>query len=396
MMRRRDFLRLAALLSAGGLPALSPGAARAGESAAAGTGSDGGGAIAFPPVLPGRRLHFPEDHGAHPDYRVEWWYATGWLDADPAPTGAAGEGADPRAATPLGFQVTFFRVRSGIGEDNPSRFAPTQLILAHAAIADPAQGRLRHAERAARASRSETAGRAGFVTERTAVWVGDWRFEQSGDRYRATVRAEDFACALELRPTSPPLLNGDAGFSQKAADPRHASYYYSRPQLAVTGSLTLGGTPRAVRGHGWLDHEWSSELLPPGAQGWDWIGINLDGGGALMAFRMRTALGEALWAAATLDTGGAARALPPTEVRFEPLDSWRSPRTSIVYPIAWRLGIDDRVFELRALMPDQELDSRRSTGAIYWEGAVRLYEAGREIGRGYLEMTGYGERIRVG
>lgn len=336
-------------------------------------------AVAFAPVLPGRRLVFPADHGAHPDFRTEWWYATGWLQT--------ADGA------PLGFQVTFFRVRSGVGEDNPSAFAPRQLVLAHAAIADPALGRLRHAERSARVA----AGRAGFATDRTAVWCDDWRFALEDGRYRAQVKAADFAYALALVPDGPPLLNGADGFSAKAPDPRHASYYYSRPQLAVRGSLTLDGHAQAVTGRAWLDHEWSSELLPEGAQGWDWLGANFDDGSALMAFRMRGQSGEALWAAATWRAAdGRATALAPSAVAFTPLRQWRSPRTGIVYPVAWRLTVGGRRFELQPLIDDQELDSRRSTGAVYWEGAVRVLADSREVGRGYLEMTGYGARIRVG
>ncbi len=358
-MERRDFLLVVAGLSAGrafGAPAVN-----------------------FARVLPGRQLVFPADHAAHPEFRSEWWYATGWLTL---PDGS-----------PLGFQTTFFRVRTGIGEDNASAFAPRQLILAHAALADPRLGRLRHAERAARVS----FGRAGFASGRTGVWIGDWRFEQTADGYRAMVRADDFAYALNLAAAGPPMLNGRAGFSAKAPDPRHASYYYSRPQLRVDGTVTVAGRENAVSGHGWLDHEWSSELLPDGAQGWDWIGINLDDGGALMAFRMRGQSGLALWSAATYrPTAGSAQIFPPEAVEFAALRHWRSPRTALSYPVEWHLRVGQRHFVLQVLMDDQELDSRRSTGAIYWEGAVRLLEDGREIGRGYLEMTGYGERIRVG
>lgn len=335
--------------------------------------------VSFAPVLAGRRLSFPADHGAHPDFRTEWWYVTGWLSL---PNGV-----------PLGFQTTFFRVRTGVGEDSPSAFAPRQLILAHAAIADPRLKRLRHDERSARAG----FGRAGFETGRSGVWVGDWRFTQAGDAYRAEVNAADFAYALECVPDGPPLLNGLAGFSAKAADPRHASHYYSRPQLRVSGTVTLDGRQEAVTGRAWLDHEWSSEVMPEGAQGWDWIGVNLDDGSALMAFRMRGGDGRSVWSAATLRTaGGAAQVLPPEAVAFVPLREWRSPRTGIRYPVEWRVHVGARVFVLQPLFDDQELDSRRSTGAVYWEGAVRVQEAGREAGRGYLEMTGYGERIRVG
>jgi predicted secreted hydrolase len=363
-VRRIATGRRAFLLALAGLPAW-----RAGEA----------GAVEFAPVLPGRRLTFPLDHGAHPDFRTEWWYATGWLTL---PDGG-----------PLGFQTTFFRVRTGLGDASRSAFAPRQLLLAHAAIADPRLGRLRHDQRAARVG----FGQAGFETGRTGVWVGDWRFEQGDDHYRVEVRGGDFTYSLNLVPEGPPMLNGVAGFSAKAPDRHQASYYYSRPQLRVTGAVTVDGRQQAVAGRAWLDHEWSSELLPDGAQGWDWIGVNLDDGGALMAFRLRARNGSPLWAAATFrPPGGAAQALPPEAVGFQPLRQWRSPRTGISYPVAWRVRIGSRLFELLPLIDDQELDSRASTGAIYWEGAARVTEAGREIGRGYLEMTGYGERIRVG
>ena len=362
-MDKRAFLL--ALIS---LPAWRTAAGRTAETA-----------IDFAAVRPGRPLVFPFDHGAHPDFRSEWWYATGWLTL---PDGS-----------PLGFQSTFFRVRSGIGEQSASAFAPRQLILAHAAIADPRRGRLHHDQRAARVG----FGRAGFAVGQTQLWVGDWRFEQSGETYRAVVDGEDFSYALTLAADGPPMLNGVGGFSAKAADPRHASYYYSRPQLKASGSVTLDGVRQPVTGLAWLDHEWSSALLPEGAQGWDWAGINFDDGGALMAFRLRRADGQTLWSAATRRAaGGPTQTLAPGEVAFTPLREWRSPRTGVSYPVHWRLRVGTRELLLQPLIDDQELDSRRSTGAIYWEGAVRVIEAGREVGRGYLEMTGYAEKIRVG
>ena len=340
-------------------------------------------AVEFAPVVAGRRLVFPDDFGAHPDFRTEWWYATGWLKR--------------RDRRPLGFQITFFRVRSGIGEANPSRFAPRQLMLAHAAIADPEFGRLRHSERAARVG----FGHAGFTLGRSEVWIGDWRLTQpensQGNRYQARVRGEDFSYDLTLESSAPPLLNGLEGFSSKAADPRHASYYYSRPQLAVSGSLSLNGRAETVSGHAWLDHEWSSELLPDGAQGWDWVGINLSDGSALMAFRLRDKSSNPQWAAGSLrSTGKIDRIFTPQEVSFSPLRRWRSPRTGIEYPVAWRIQIGEREFELQPLLDDQELDSRRSVGTVYWEGAIRVSENGQPAGEGYLELAGYGEKLRVG
>lgn len=333
----------------------------------------------FAPVVPGRALVFPADEGAHPEFRTEWWYVTGWLTL---PDGR-----------PLGFQTTFFRVRTGIGEDNTSAFAPSQLILAHAAIADPGLGRLRHAQRSARVG----FGLAGYASGQAKVWLGDWSFAQEGSDYRARVESDEFGYDLALAADRPPLLQGDGGFSAKSPDPRHASYYYSRPQLAVSGRIRLDGQQHPVRGRAWMDHEWSSEYLPEGASGWDWMGIDLDDGGALMAFRMRGRDGAPLWASATLqaDDGSSVR-LTPGQIAFTPLRHWSSPRTGIRYPVAWRIRLDQREITLDPLMDDQELDSRRSTGAVYWEGAVRVLEQGHEIGRGYLEMTGYGETIRVG
>jgi predicted secreted hydrolase len=357
-------------------------------------------AESYPPVLPGRTLVFPRDFGAHPDYRTEWWYITGWLRDS--------------AGAERGFQLTFFRVRTLIGEDNPSRFAPRQLILAHAAVADPASGRLLHAERSARAC----PGLAGAASGSTRVEVDGWsllreaateegapaaRAEAGGvERYHGRIDAEDFGFELRFEAAHPPLLNGRGGFSQKAPDPLNASYYYSRPQLGVSGRLRLGSEILDVDGHAWLDHEWSSEILPEGASGWDWIGINLHDGGSLMLFQMRAARGGALWAAGTLgDAAGSARSFAADELRFEPLRYWTSPRTGTRYAVEWRLYLaDGRVLGLRPLMDDQELDSRASTGAVYWEGAVRLYEhdadgSEREIGQGYLEMTGYAERLNM-
>ena len=337
----------------------------------------GAGAADYPPVVEGRTLVFPADTGAHPDYRTEWWYVTGWVTDE--------EG------TERGFQVTFFRVRTRIGEDNPSRFAPRQLILAHAAVADPAVGRLLHAERAERA----TAPLAGAANGATHAWAGDWSLEWRDDHYRSRVADEQFAFDLRFDPAGPPMLNGRAGFSQKAPNPKHASYYYSRPQIAVSGSLRLQGVTRQVKGHAWLDHEWSSEYLPAGAHGWDWIGVNLHDGGALMAFRMRDEVGATMWSAGTLRMGrGEPRALASGEVAFAPRRRWRSPRTGAEYPVEWELDIAGRRLQLQPLMDDQELDGRRSTGAVYWEGAVRLLEEDREIGRGYLEMTGYAQRLQ--
>jgi len=50
---------------------------------------------------------------------------------------------------------------------------------------------------------------------------------------------------------------------------------------------------------------------------------------------------------------------------------------------------------LAPLLDDQELDARGSVGIVYWEGAVRALAGGKPVGRGYLELTGYGTPLTL-
>jgi predicted secreted hydrolase len=333
-------------------------------------------AAEFAPVRPGVALRFPHDLGAHPRHRIEWWYATGQLET--------------RQGT-KGFQVTFFRVRNPAAEGGTSRFAPSQILFAHAALSDPARGRLLHDQRSARALPPLVEAREG----NTHVRIDDWRFVKEEGGYATTVNGRDFALDLRLEATQPLMLQGDGGFSRKGPEERHASHYYSEPHLRVSGRIRAGTDVEEVRGTAWLDHEWSSELLPEGAVGWDWLGANLDGGGALMAFRMRDGEGRTLWSTATRRERGDAppRTLQGDEVRLEPTRWWTSPQTGTRYPVAMRLKVGSESWELEPLMDNQELDSRASTGTLYWEGAVRLKPISGPGGRGYLELTGYADRV---
>jgi predicted secreted hydrolase len=333
----------------------------------------------FAPVTPGRALQFPLDFGAHPDHRTEWWYVTGWLD-----------GPDGK---PLGFQVTFFRSRTEHDPANPSAFAPKQLIIGHAALSDPASGHLVHDQRSAR----EGFGLAWAKTGDTDVKLDDWSMRRGADgRYRVSVRGAELAFALELAPTQPVLAQGEAGFSQKGPKPEHASYYYSEPHLVVSGTVTRAGKQLAVKGTAWLDHEWSSQVLEANAAGWEWAGINLADGGALMAFQIRAKDGSKLWAHAALrDRAGRVTQYGPDQVAFTPRAHWKSPRTGATYPVAATITTGAAQWALDPLQQDQELDSRRSTGAVYWEGAVTVKRDGRPAGRGYLELTGYLDPMKL-
>ena len=332
----------------------------------------------YSPVRPGTRLSFPRDSGSHPGFRTEWWYVTGWTQA-----------AEQRS---LGFQVTFFRSRPDVQEHNPSAFAPKQVLIAHAAVADPMHGRLRHEQRSAR----EGFGLAGASTGRVRIKLEDWSLEQTRSGYAAHIAARDFSLNLRFAITQPTLLQGAAGFSRKGPRPSEASYYYSVPHLAVSGTITQQGKPFDVKGEAWFDHEWSSEYLPSQASGWDWVGLNLVDGSALMAFRMRGKDGRDVWAGGTWrGAEGETRVFLPSEIRFQVLRRWSSPRTAVDYPVSMRVTAGELSVELEPLMDDQELDTRATAGAVYWEGAVRVKVGGKEIGRGYLELTGYWSPLKL-
>ena len=331
-----------------------------------------------------RALAFPADFGAHPDTRTEWWYITGHLEG---PQG------------PWGFQVTFFRTGTGIAPGHPSRFAAQQLVSAHAALTDVRAGRLRHDQRIARAG----FGVAQASTDDTAVTLRDWALRREGTAgrsvYHARVASDSAGFQLDLRlsTTQPVLLQGQEGLSRKGPDPAQSSRYYSQPQLATEGTLTLDGRAIAVTGRAWMDHEWSQSVLDPQAVGWDWVGMNLDDGSALTAFRLRRADGSALYAGGSFRAAdGRLRVFGPDELRFTPGRSWQSPASKATYPVEWHIDTPAGRFEVRALLDAQELDSRASTGAFYWEGLSELRtDQGAVAGRGYLEMTGYAARLAM-
>jgi predicted secreted hydrolase len=332
----------------------------------------------YAPVIAGSPLIFPQDLGSHPQFRTEWWYVTGWLNTD------RGEA--------LGFQITFFRTKPDIDAANPSAFAPLELLVAHCAISDPKRGRLWQDQRIRRAG----LGLASAAEGDTQVAIERWSLKHEGQSYAVKIDAEDFSFDLILSQTQPVLINGDGGVSHKGPEAQAASYYYSIPHMQVAGNISRQSANSAVSGEAWFDHEWSSEYLDAQAIGWDWIGLNLEDGGALMAFRIRGTAGTSRWGGGTYRSrDGAIRTFQPEELEFRPARLWRSPRTGIDYPVEWMIRAGAQEFTLTPLLDDQENDTRLSTGAIYWEGAVRVFDRGKTAGRGYLELTGYGERLHL-
>ncbi|MDP1739814.1 carotenoid 1,2-hydratase [Polaromonas sp.] len=334
-------------------------------------------------ALPARTLKFPRDFGAHPDFRTEWWYVTGHAST-------AGPAAGARE---FGFQLTFFRSRVDATQGMESKFAARQLIFAHAAITDVQGKKLWHDQRIAR----EGFEVASASTQTMDLKLRDWTLQSQGNTHTARLTAADFALNLQFTETQPVLLQGKQGLSRKGPDEKQASYYYSLPQLATRGSLQLKGQTFEVTGKAWLDHEWSQEVLHPSAVGWDWIGMNLDDGSALTAFRLRDKDGNAVWDGGSFRPAkGDVYAFSRGEVIFNPQRRWKSPLSQASYPVEWLVRTPADTYTVRAVIDNQELDSRQSTGAIYWEGLSELIDnKGQRVGRGYLEMTGYAAVLRM-
>ena len=334
--------------------------------------------------LPARTMRFPRDYGAHPELRTEWWYITGH-----ASSRAAG-------GREFGFQLTFFRTRVDTAQAMQSKFSAQQLIFAHAAVTDVQGQKLWHDQRIARAG----FGVAVASTQDTQLKINDWTLKRDSaepSRYNANLPANDFALQLQMNETQPLILQGQNGLSRKGPQARQASYYYSQPQLSTSGNITLQGQTFDVAGKAWLDHEWSEELLHPDARGWDWIGMNLDDGSALTAFQLRTASGGAVWDGGSFRTAkGELSIFKRGEVTFKPLRRWTSPLTQASYPVEWQVRTPTEVYSVKAVIDSQELDSRSSTGAVYWEGLSELIDSrGKRVGRGYLEMTGYAAALQL-
>ena len=391
---RRDWIVRAALGVIGAAPM---GEAWSQDAAPSPLSRPASGASTAPPAtaVDRRPLEFPRDFGSHPEHQTEWWYLTGWLETDDS------------AKRSFGFQVTFFRSRTGVAATD-SRFSAQQLVFAHAALSDLEGGKQRHDQRIAR---------AGFGVDAalpdTDVALRDWQLKRSGtagrSHYDTRVQSDagGFAFNFSLDATQPTLLQGEAGYSRKGATPGQASRYYSEPQLGLHGTLRLDGKSMLVTGKGWLDHEWSDSYVGSDAVGWDWTGMNLDDGSALTAFRLRRRDGTTTYAGGSFrHAGGAVRNFGPDEVIFTPGRRWKSTTSNADYPVEWVLQTPVGRFEIAALLDAQEQDSRASTGAFYWEGLseLRAVDGGggggagrsaRRVGRGYLEMTGYAERLTL-
>jgi predicted secreted hydrolase len=332
-------------------------------------------------VAAGTRVwSFPRDHGAHPEYRTEWWYFTGIV-----------AGADGRR---FGYQLTFFRqgiVTVPADPGNP--WSVRDLHLAHFTLTDVRERAFLFGERVSRGG----PGLAGASTEALRAWVLDWSATAAGDGFTLEAREGAVGIRLSLRPRQPPVLHGSGGLSRKGPAAGQASWYASVTDLETTGIVRDGvGAEIEVRGASWFDHEFGSGQLADDLAGWDWFGLRLSDGSSLMIYRLRRRDGTVSPASSGTLVGadGTVRHLARDEVRIEALAQWRSPHSDARYPARWRLAVPTAgvELELSPLIPDQELRTGRSTGVTYWEGAVggRGAAGGSAVAvEGYAELTGY-------
>jgi predicted secreted hydrolase len=332
----------------------------------------------FSQAKPGIDLIFPADHGAHPDYRIEWWYLTANL------TDAAGK--------PYGAQWTLFRV--GVEPapqqslEKPSQNG--QLFMAHMAITTPTD----HLsfQRYAHGVANDPSSRAGVTALPFSAWLDDWSLNStSTDWLPLEVHAKqgNDAFRLKLKSDLPPILQGDAGFSQKHVD-GGGSYYYSHPFLKAEGELTLGGQTIPVSGDAWLDREWGSQFLQQDQVGWDWFSLHLKNGEKLMLFQLRqtpgaNSAGHFIYGN-LINKDGTNIRLDPKQISLTVMSETSINGRSL--PMAWQIRLPqiNRQMTIEALHTDQWMD----VDFPYWEGVVNISGKGPEnSGRGYMELTGY-------
>ena len=328
-----------------------------------------------------RPLTFPEDFGAHEDFRTEWWYYTGNLQQTP-------EGRH------FGFELTIFRVGllpPTVELPNDSQWYDRSLYFAHFAVSDIASQKFYAFERFSRPG----PGLAGAQAEPYRVWIEDWNIsEQAPGVYQLHASQTDIALDLTLTDEMGVILHGENGYSRKGDDVTNASYYYSQPRLRADGMVEVNGIKYPVTGLVWKDHEFSTSVLDEHQIGWDWFSLQFEDGSALMLFQLRERGGEISSSSSgtLIRANGISQTMQNNDFMITVLDEWRSPHTNGEYPSAWEVKLNDPacLLEIHPWMADQELHFPTVT---YWEGAVRFEgtcENGEAVhGNGYVELTGY-------
>jgi predicted secreted hydrolase len=343
-------------------------------------------------------IAFPRDDGPH-DRLTEWWYYTGHLHTD---TGRR-----------FGFEAVVFRAERGTV---PPAWA------AHLALTDESGSRFIYAQRneigtqVDRSPRDGSGAPTGFdlqigglsptlVTAGAPASAAPWRLAGAGgtDRIEATLAPEEaraagaaFGLNLDLKATKPAALHDGDGFVDFGLG--GSSYYYSRTRLTATGTVQVDGEQLSADGIAWFDHQWGDFVSVGG--GWDWFAINVDpiperelGSQEITLSVVLGAAGEPVLRYGTTAWDDSATRIDGSQFEVETLGSWTSPETGRTWPSGWRVTLNDVVIDLAPTVLDQELDTRATTGVVYWEGSQRVSGSwgGAPIsGEAYVEITRYG------
>jgi predicted secreted hydrolase len=341
------------------------------------TGARAGEAFEVP--RPGRVFRFPGDHGAHPEYKTEWWYYVGHLKA------ASGES--------FGYQLTFFRV--ALRQPAPrvrSAWSLNSVYFAHLALTDPARRTFIFRDKSGRGALGLSGAAAGTMR----VWIDDWQAELRGGEFHLQAHDNGLGLDLVLKPVKPPALHGEAGYSCKSEKYAAAGYYYSLPRLDTRGTITLNGRQVPVAGASWMDHEFFSSAMAPDLAGWDWFSLQLADGWEVMLYLLRRQDGSVDPASSgtLIDPQGVTRHLKLSDFTVKPTGAWTSPHTQMQYPAGWEISVPGAGYRLNLTptLPDQEIRSQAPAKVTYWEGQVTIdgVKNGAPVkGFGYAELTGY-------
>ncbi len=314
-------------------------------------------------------LALPADEAAHA-FQTEWWYFNAHLMTVPDENTES----SPRR---WALHQVLFQVRA--------TESGRTLYVGQVGLTDVGAGTHATGERLRTEEASLPVLADGFRFE-----LADWLFEGvGGSEYRLRGDAQGTAFNLVLRSMAPPLLHGQAGLVDFGA--AGVSYYYSRPRLAVSGTVTQDdGLITIVEGTAWLDKQWGD--FQPVAVGWDWASVQLDDGRDLMLSRLFNLYGAPIETYATLSRADGAVGLDETQFSFEAVKghAWVSEATGAAYPTRWRVAVpgEDLDFELVPLVSASEFRSA-GLGVVYWEaGADAVSADGQRIGQGFLELTG--------
>jgi predicted secreted hydrolase len=328
-------------------------------------------------------VELPRDDAPH-DRLTEWWYYTGHLHA-----------ADGRH---FGFEFVIFRAERG---GFPVTWA------SHLAVTDETGDAFHYAQRTAFGPQVDLGakGSGGFDLAITdAAGGAPWSMAGVGGKDRLVAvlapdeaatagSADGLGLALALSATKPAALHDNDGWIDFGAG--GSSYYYSRTAMTASGSVTIDGADVPVTGSAWFDHQWG-DFIAVGGGGWDWFAVNLDDGTDLTLSLVRDADGSYPLVYGTLvKPDGTSRHLPREAFAVEVTKRWTSPASGADYPAGWRISLpgEDLEIELAPTVAAQELDTRPTTGVVYWEGSQRVTARRGDTqlsGEAYVELTGYG------